>query len=316
MKFYGKNILRGISLLLIAVMMLSVLPSCSITIENESKEATEAMKNKEIEKTIASSQLQYPAQNDTFFYNVYTDYVKITKYLGSGGEVNVPSELEGLPVYAIGKETFKETEVTTVTIEEGIYSIGESCFENCALLEFVQMPDSLVKIGQYAFRQCASLKEITFPRQVYEIPYYACYECPSLQTVTILSEKANTRVGGSAFIRCSSLQTVYISEFVTEIISDSFNDVHPDITFYGPAGCAAASFCAERFFNYVVEVEKVEDVEPGEGSEEGSDGERSSEQEQSSDGSLASLIVIGIVFVALVATGVTLLIIKRRRYRF
>ena len=51
--------------------------------------------------------------------------------------------------------------VKSITIPDGVTSIGEEAFENCNALESITIPDSVTTIGESAFRECTSLTSIT-----------------------------------------------------------------------------------------------------------------------------------------------------------
>ena len=56
----------------------------------------------------------------------------ITKYNGEGGAVTIPSTLGGKPVTAIGGGAFYGcSELTSVTIPEGVTEIGNLAFNGC-----------------------------------------------------------------------------------------------------------------------------------------------------------------------------------------
>ncbi len=77
-------------------------------------------------------------------YEVYLDEtITITGYDGTVAEVEIPAEIDGLPV------TY----------------IGNYAFDYCELLTSVIIPDSVTSIGDYAFN-CCNLKEITIPSSV------------------------------------------------------------------------------------------------------------------------------------------------------
>ena len=48
----------------------------------------------------------------------------------------------------------------SVTIPEGVTSIGRSAFSGCSSLASVTIPESVTSIGEYAFSSCSSLKEL------------------------------------------------------------------------------------------------------------------------------------------------------------
>ena len=70
----------------------------------------------------------------------------------------------------------------------------------------VSLPDGLTSIGGRAFNNCSSLTSITIPNSVTSIGYEAFYGCSSLTSITI--PNSVTSIGGSAFAGCSSLTSV------------------------------------------------------------------------------------------------------------
>lgn len=60
-----------------------------------------------------------------FDYTVNESTVTITKYNGSGGEVEIPATIDSKTVTSIGAEAFKGcTSLTSVAIPDGVSSIG------------------------------------------------------------------------------------------------------------------------------------------------------------------------------------------------
>ena len=57
----------------------------------------------------------------------------------------------------IGAEAFEGTEITSVTLPEGIVSLGKRAFAECSKLTTVNLPDSLQSIGQDCFEGCSNL---------------------------------------------------------------------------------------------------------------------------------------------------------------
>ena len=55
----------------------------------------------------------------------------VTGYTGSGGDVVIPSTIEGLTVTAIANSAFLgESSITSITVPEYVTSIGEAAFES------------------------------------------------------------------------------------------------------------------------------------------------------------------------------------------
>ena len=105
--------------------------------------------------------------------------------------------------------------LTSITIPEGVRSIGENTFSGCSSLTSITIPEGVTEIGNYAFRGCSSLTSITIPEGVTEIGWDAFKDCSSLTSITI--PEGVKEIGESAFEGCSSLTSITIPEGVTEI---------------------------------------------------------------------------------------------------
>ena len=73
--------------------------------------------------------------------------------------------------------------ITSVKIENGITSIGNSAFDSCAYLTSITIPDSVKSIGGDAFYECTSLKSVTIPDSVKSIGGDAFYLCQNITDV-------------------------------------------------------------------------------------------------------------------------------------
>ena len=83
------------------------------------------------------------------------------------GELTLPSTLGGCPVTSIGMHAFEGcTELTSVTIPEGVKAIMGQAFAGCINLERVTMPPAVAVIREGAFSGCRSLRNITIPESV------------------------------------------------------------------------------------------------------------------------------------------------------
>ncbi len=114
---------------------------------------------------------------------------------------------------------FKDN-ITSVEIEKGITSIGNSAFFSCTGLTSIEIPDSVTSIGYFAFYGCTGLTSITIPDSVTSIGYYAFQDCTSLTSVTIPNSVIS--IGDSAFSYCTSLESITIPDSVTSIGSSAF----------------------------------------------------------------------------------------------
>lgn len=114
--------------------------------------------------------------SNTFFYAVATpvlDFtytatateVTITGYTGTGGVVIIPASIGGVPVTAIAQSAFFSLpqRITSVTIPNGVTSIGNSAFAFCWALTSVAIPDSVTSIDDQAFSNCSALTRVMIP---------------------------------------------------------------------------------------------------------------------------------------------------------
>ena len=122
----------------------------------------------------------------------------------------VPSSLKEVIITGgsiIADYTFRNcTSLTSITIGNGVISIGYEAFYGCSSLTSVTIPDSVTSIGDEAFYKCSSLTSITIPDSVTSIGDDAFYKCSSLTSITI--PDSVTSIGDDAFYGCSSLTSI------------------------------------------------------------------------------------------------------------
>jgi len=78
----------------------------------------------------------------------------------------------------------------TVTIPDGVTSIGTSAFDYCSGLTNVIIPGGVKTINNSAFLNCTSLETVSIPASITLIDDYAFTWCENLTKVTILSASA------------------------------------------------------------------------------------------------------------------------------
>lgn len=159
-------------------------------------------------------------------YTVSGDTATITKYRGSGGNITIPSVIDGYKVTAIGEDAFYKCEsLRTVVIPDTVTSIGKSAFFYCTILDQVAFEGGITSIGDYAFA-ATKLKEIKLPDSVTHIGDYAFSYSYDLETVIIPNSVKTIGVG--AFIGCSDFEIVHYegneSEWKNIAIDDENNE--------------------------------------------------------------------------------------------
>ncbi len=108
--------------------------------------------------------------------------VSIIAYTGSNSYIEIPWQINGYNVTAIGEGAFKSNDcIMEVALPNGVKSIGDSAFQGCYKLTSITMPNSLTYIGDSAFDGCASLTKIVIPSSVTSVGLYAFDDCYKLQ---------------------------------------------------------------------------------------------------------------------------------------
>lgn len=139
------------------------------------------------------------------------------------GDMVVPATIryDGVdyPVY-IGSNAFRGSDITSVKISEGVTKMESEAFADCALLESVDLPESLVTFsGTAQFIRCVSLRAITIPNGVTDLTSTFA-GCTALSEVILPESLKNLT---STFYGCTALSSiklpagVYVSEAFTGI---------------------------------------------------------------------------------------------------
>ncbi|MGN0613410.1 MAG: leucine-rich repeat protein [Porcipelethomonas sp.] len=116
----------------------------------------------------------------------FYDHVEITDCDTSAVPVEIPSEIDGMPVTDIGDSAFSYcSQIESITIPASVTSIGNGAFFNCTSLADVTIYDSVTTIGENAFSNCLELKNVIVPDSVVSIGKNAFYNCTSLESITI-----------------------------------------------------------------------------------------------------------------------------------
>ena len=124
-------------------------------------------------------------------------------------------------VTTIGDFAFAEcANLTSVTIGDGVTTIGDYAFASCASLTSATIPDSVTTIGSYVFRECTNLTAVVIGDGVTSISTGTFQYCSKLTSVTIGDSVTAIQYG--AFKSCTSLTSVTIPDSVTTIGNDVF----------------------------------------------------------------------------------------------
>ena len=116
---------------------------------------------------------------------------------------------------------YQNDSIRSLRVEEGVTSLGDYAFYNCAALEEAVLPESIAALGKYAFCGCEKITEIVLPAGLTEIGSGAFYGCAGLTNVNIPS--GVTLIDSYTFCGCEKLPAVLLPEGVTAIGSAAFS---------------------------------------------------------------------------------------------
>ena len=169
--------------------------------------------------------------------------VEVGRNRDASGAITIPVTItDGENTYtvtSIGNSAFSECyNLTSVDIPDSVTSIGIGAFLMCRSLTSVDIPDSVTSIGNYAFWNCSGLTSVDIPDGVTSIGDGAFFRCSGLTSVTIPGSVTSigdgafedcsylTKItfegtvpeywGYSPFYNCDAMQTVYLSDDLTE----------------------------------------------------------------------------------------------------
>ena len=134
------------------------------------KNSIEALKENAKEQKSETDDLK-----SAFTYQKAGGAISITGYNGNYSVLNLPSEIDGLPVTEIADSVFAgNTALTSVTIPSGVKKLGWFAFSGCTSLASVTLPESVESIGYDAFSYCTKLT-LKCPSGSYAERYAASY---------------------------------------------------------------------------------------------------------------------------------------------
>ncbi len=134
--------------------------------------------------------------------------------------INTISIAEGIT--SIGNYAFSGcNKVTNVTLPNSVKDIGEYAFSGCTKLEKVNIPSGVTSIEKYTFNYCVALSAPVLPETVTSIGEYAFSGCSAMTTINLPA--AVKTIGTYAFSGCSKLQSITIPSGVTTIEPYTFN---------------------------------------------------------------------------------------------
>jgi hypothetical protein len=164
-----------------------------------------------------------------FEYSINTDGISITitNYIGSGGAVTIPTNINGFTVTGIGEDAFYYSTMTSVTIPGSITTLGPEAFYGCGDLISVTIPSSVTNIGPGPFAVCIGMTSIEVAAQnafysssrgvLFDKGQDTLVEYPSGLNGSYTIPANVTNLAPSAFEGCTSLTHVTVPASIASI---------------------------------------------------------------------------------------------------
>ncbi|MBR1555958.1 MAG: glycoside hydrolase family 9 protein [Oscillospiraceae bacterium] len=119
----------------------------------------------------SAAQIAVSATDETLTYGILSYQaenggITITGCDAKAASVEIPSEIDGIPVTKIGATAFYGCALTSVVIPEGVTEIASGAFWHSKSLTEVSLPSTLTTIERFAFNDCPALISISFPESL------------------------------------------------------------------------------------------------------------------------------------------------------
>lgn len=173
-------------------------------------------------------------------------------------EIVIPDTIEGYPITGIMEWAFYGYEkVTTISLPDGLETIGDYAFYNCIELKTMTLPEELESIGESAFKDCKELKTITLPKSLSKC--YGAFRKSGIEEV-ILQEGCK-EIPNGIFAECENLTKINLPEGLEKIEESAFGGCTSLAEIEFPNGLESIGNCAFSRCTSLTTIELPEGLE-------------------------------------------------------
>lgn len=142
-------------------------------------------------------------------------------------------------VLVLGKECFRESALSFITIPPGVYTIPDSSFTNCRQMRHISIPIAVNVLGKYFLSTGLVLKRVSIPANVILISSGFCNSCTGLEYVAFygkIEEFQGTVSNGNYSLKTVNL--THCDAIPTLQNASSFDGASQDLEILVPAALA------------------------------------------------------------------------------
>ena len=163
-----------------------------------------------------------------FIWTTNGNEAALAKYAGTGGDVEIPSAVDGRPVAAIRPDAFADCAgLTRVAIPDSVVRIEEQAFAYCTGLTNVSIGRGVSSIGEGAFHGCGQLEELSVHAlnpafgsadgALFDQRQSTLVLCPARKTGSYAIPSGIVAIGNEAFAHCAGLTDIALPESLVRI---------------------------------------------------------------------------------------------------
>ena len=144
-----------------------------------------------------------------------------------------PEVTKRFKVTGIADQAFNGSDLISVTLHDGITTIGAMAFAGCTNLTSIVIPAGVTSIGNLAFDGCTTLESIDIDKNnmsyssasgvLYDKKQTSIIKCPPTKKGALTIPSSVTTIADGAFYDCSELTSITIPAGVTTIGDNAFS---------------------------------------------------------------------------------------------
>ncbi len=104
---------------------------------------------------------EWELERGSLYYQIENDEIRITRCGRLQGEIEIPAQIQGMPVTRLHKKAFlSQKKLTGASLPDTLCEMGEWAFAYCSSLQWVRLPKKKLERGKGIFQECNRLELI------------------------------------------------------------------------------------------------------------------------------------------------------------